>query len=150
MPTFDVNGHTMYYEVHGEGTPAAVMGGWGTFCHGGLGSAPRAVTGHHQTLVFDYRGIGESTDDLSMTPSMRLFASDLAGLLDHLGWTDVHIVGMVGMGACVGQELAIGRPDLVRSLVMTGTWAELTVKSTDCWPRKKPPTSIALSPSSSR
>jgi len=30
---------------------------------------------------------------------------------------------MVGMGACIGQELAYARPDLARSLVMTGTWA---------------------------
>ena len=123
MPTIEANGHTMYHEIHGEGTPALVMGGWGTFCHGGLAAAPRAVTGNHRTLVFDYRGIGESTDDPSHTPSMGLYASDVAALLDHLGWGPVHVIGLVGMGACIGQELAINRPDLVRSLVMTGTWA---------------------------
>ena len=55
--------------------------------------------------------------------TMQLLAADAAALLDHLGWSNVHIVGLVGMGACVGQELAIHRPDLVRSLLMTGTWA---------------------------
>jgi pimeloyl-ACP methyl ester carboxylesterase len=55
---------------------------------------------------------------------MKLYADDVSGLLDHLGWTDVHVVGLVGMGACIGQELAIGRPDLVRSMVNMGTWAK--------------------------
>ncbi|MEE8600530.1 alpha/beta fold hydrolase [Euzebya tangerina] len=139
MPTVDINGHSMYYEVHqpggnptgSEGTPAIVMGGWGTFCHGGLGAVPWAVTQNHTTVVFDYRGIGESTDDLETTPSTQQYATDVAGLLDHLGWSDVHVVGMVGMGACIGQELAIARPDLVRSLLMTGTWAKADPIFTD-------------------
>ena len=122
MPTVQVNGHDMYYEIHGSGTRALVMGGWGTFCHGGITSAPRAIVQNHETLTFDYRGIGASTDDGSQA-SMRQYASDAAALVDHLGWADVHVIGMVGMGACIGQELAINRPDLVRSLVMTGTWA---------------------------
>lgn len=74
-------------------------------------------------LTYDYRGICESTDDLSQVPAMKLFASDVVGLLDHLGWSSVHIVGMVGMGACVGQQVAYLRPDLARTLVMTGCWA---------------------------
>jgi pimeloyl-ACP methyl ester carboxylesterase len=114
----------MYYEVHGDDSaPLAVcMGGWGTFCHGKAKDAPRYLQENYRVLFYDYRGIADSDDDLSVTPSMSLFADDLAGLFDHLGWSDVHIIGMVGLGACVGQELAIRRPDLVRSLVMTGTW----------------------------
>lgn len=125
MPTFDVNGHTMYYEIHGdESAPKAVcMGGWGTFCHGRVADAPRYLFDNYQVLIFDYRGVRESTDDYSQPATMKLFASDLAGLLDHLGWTNVHVVGMVGMGACIGQQLAYTRPDLARSLVMTGCWA---------------------------
>ena len=125
MPVFTVNNHDMYYEVHGEdGRPRAVcMGGWGTFCHGKLKDGPRYLFDNYQVLIYDYRGLCDSTDDLSTPASMELYASDLAGLLDHLGWSNVHIVGMVGMGACIAQELAFARPDLTRSLVMTGTWA---------------------------
>ena len=114
----------MYYEIHGDDdAPLAVcMGGWGSFCHDRGKDAPRYLRENYRVLFYDYRGIADSDDDLSTTPSMGLFADDLAGLFDHLGWSDVHIVGMVGLGACVGQELAIRRPDLVRSLVMTGTW----------------------------
>lgn len=123
MPSVEVNGHRMHYELHGDGDPAVAMGGWGTFCHGKISQVPRAVTDRFTTLIFDYRGIGESTDDPHIEPSMALYADDLAALCDHLGWEQVHVLGMVGMGACIGQELAIGRPDLVRSLAMTGTWA---------------------------
>ena len=38
---------------------------------------------------------------------------------------------MVGMGACVGQELAIRRPELVRSLFQTGSWAYADPALTD-------------------
>jgi len=115
----------MYYELHGEeGAPLAVcMGGWGTFCHGKSKDAPRYLLQNMRVLLYDYRGLGESTDDFSVPASMSLYADDLGKLLDHLGWRDVHVVGMVGMGACIGQELVIARPDLVRSLIMTGTWA---------------------------
>lgn len=125
MPTFGVNSHNMYYEVHGDvSAPKAVcMGGWGTFCHGRISDAPRYLFENYQVLIYDYRGIRDSTEDYSQPASMKLFASDVTGLLDHLGWSNVHIVGMVGMGACIGQQIAYLRPDLARSLVMTGCWA---------------------------
>ena len=34
MPIAHINGHDMYYEVHGDGPPAVYIGGWDTFCHG--------------------------------------------------------------------------------------------------------------------
>lgn len=123
MPTLDLDGRVLHYELHGEGKPAVVMGGWGTFCHGGERAVPRAVLDRFRTLLLDYPGIGASTDDDAVEATTARYARDLARLLDHLGWTDVHVIGLVGLGACVGQELAITRPELVRSLVMTGTWA---------------------------
>lgn len=125
MPTARLNGHDMYFEIHGpaDGPPLVCMGGWGTWCHGGEAALPRGLTNHYRVVLFDYRGIGESTDDLSVAPSMKVHAADVAALLDHLRLERVHVVGMVGMGACVGQELAIARPDLVRSLVNAGAWA---------------------------
>ncbi len=113
----------MYYEVHGEGPPALCMGGWGTYCHGGFHHVASGLRERCRVLVFDHRGIGESDDDPSVEPSMALYARDAAALLDHLGWCRVHVVGLVGMGACIAQELAIARPDLVRSMVNMNTWA---------------------------
>jgi pimeloyl-ACP methyl ester carboxylesterase len=123
MPIARINGHDMYYELHGRGAPAICLGGWGTYCHGGERHLARGLTDRHQVLIIDYRGIGESGDDEHATPTMKLHADDIIGLLDHLGWRNVHFVGLVGMGACIAQEVAIERPDLVRSMVNMGAWA---------------------------
>ena len=51
---------------------------------------------------------------------MAMHANDLIDLLDHLQWQNVHMIGLIGMGCCVAQELAIHRPDLVRSMAQYG------------------------------
>ncbi len=122
MPIAHINGHDMYYELHGSGDPAICMGGWGTFCHGGERNLARGLTDRYTVLLIDYRGIGESTDDLSVPPTMNLHAQDVIALLDHLGWSHVHFIGLVGIGACISQEVAIQRPDLVRSMINMGAW----------------------------
>lgn len=124
MTTLQIGDHQLFYERHGSGPPALVMGGWGTFCHGGLDAAPREVLATREVIVFDYPGIGESAPSPQRPSTTLQYAHDAIALLDHLGFTSVDIVGLVGLGACVGQQIAIHRPDLVRTLVMTGTWAQ--------------------------
>ncbi len=125
MPTVQINGHAMYYEIHGRGDPVICMGGWGTYCHGRERHLARGLTDQYQVLIIDYRGIGDSTDDSAHPPTMALHATDVMDLLDHLRWSRVHFVGLVGMGACIAQEVAIRRPDLVRSMVNMGAWASV-------------------------
>ncbi len=125
MPSARINDHDMYYEVLGQGEPVLCMGGWGTFCHDNHGHLARGLTDRYQVIVFDYRGIGESSDDPSVPSTMALHAADAIGLLDHLGLKNVHLVGLVGMGACVCQEIAIRRPDLARSMLNTGAWCRM-------------------------
>ena len=125
MPTAFVNGHEMYYEVLGKGEPVLCMGGWGTFCHDNHHHLARGLTDRYQTVIFDYRGIRDSGDDLSLPSTMELHANDAIGLLDHLGLDNVHLIGLVGMGACICQEIAIRRPDLARSMVNMGAWCEV-------------------------
>ncbi len=123
MPITHVNGHGMYYEVHGSGEPLICSGGWGTFCHGDVGHLPRGLTDRFKVIIFDHRGIGQSTDHPGVRSTTRLYADDVIGLVNELGITRAHFVGIIGIGACIFQEVAIQRPDLVRSLVNTGTWA---------------------------
>jgi 3-oxoadipate enol-lactonase len=122
MPIARINGHDMYYEVLGQGDPVLCMGGWGTFCHDNHHHLARGLVDRYQVIVFDYRGICESGDDLTVPSTMELHAGDAIGLLDHLGLTNVHLMGLVGMGACVCQEIAIRRPDLARSMLNMGAW----------------------------
>lgn len=122
MPTAAINGHRMYYEVHGSGDPVLLMGGWGSFCHGERHHLPWGLAHRYSVVIFDHRGIGESDDDLSRPATTRMYAADAAGLLQHLGVERAHVVGLIGMGACIGQELALAEPARVRSLVNTGSW----------------------------
>ena len=122
MPIAQINGHDMYYEIHGEGPPAVYIGGWDTFCHGRHHYLARGMTDQYATVIIDYRGLGESTDDPSVKPSTQLFSDDIIALLDHLNMSSVYFVGLVGMGACIGQWVAAKRPDLVRCMVNMGCW----------------------------
>ena len=74
MPILEINDHKMYFEVHGEGPPALCMGGWGTYCHGNERHVGNYLLENYQVIIFDHRGLGESTDNES-TPSMSLYAA---------------------------------------------------------------------------
>jgi 3-oxoadipate enol-lactonase len=112
----------MYYEVHGEGEPVILSGGWGTFCHGEEKHLPWGLADRYRVIIFDHRGIGESEDDLSVRATTALYAQDVIGLAAHLGIERAHLVGLIGMGACIMQEVAVAKPSLARSMVNTGCW----------------------------
>ena len=122
MPIATINSHAMYYEVHGEGDPLLLMGGWGSFCHGEERHLPWGLTDRYRVVIFDHRGIGESSDDPGVPASTRLYASDAVGLMNHLGFERFHLVGLIGMGACIAQEIAASHPERARSMVNTGAW----------------------------
>jgi pimeloyl-ACP methyl ester carboxylesterase len=127
MPIARINNHAMYYEVHGAtGAPVLLMGGWGSFCHGEERHLPRGLTDKHRVVIIDYRGLGESDDELDKPPSIDMYADDAIQLLEHLNFTGVHLIGLVGMGACISQVIAIKRPDLVRSMLNMGAWCDAT------------------------
>jgi 3-oxoadipate enol-lactonase len=74
----------------------------------------------HRIVLLDYRGAG-LTDKPKMTYSTKLFADDIADLMDALDIPRAHVVGR-SMGGCVGQWLGIRHPTKVRSLILAATW----------------------------
>lgn len=119
------DGAEIYYEVIGSGEPMICLGGWGSFCHGHTGGLPFGLADRFQLILMDYRGLAESTDNPATPPTMDMYADDAIAVIDALGLTNIHLLGMVGIGACVCQLIAIKRPDLARSLVNTGAWCEM-------------------------
>lgn len=72
-------------------------------------------------LAYDHRGIGTShRADEPFT--IADLADDAAGMITAAGWRDAHVLG-VSMGGMVAQELALRRPELVRTLVLGCTYA---------------------------
>ena len=123
VPTVRSQGVDIAYEVHGDGPTVLVMVGWGTYAHGAFAQVPWAVAEGRRTILMDWRGIADSPDDDRIPATTRAHAEDAAAVLDAAGGAPSHVVGIVGIGACVAQWLAIDRPDLVRSLALAGGWS---------------------------
>ncbi|HVW48448.1 MAG TPA: alpha/beta hydrolase [Solirubrobacterales bacterium] len=74
---------------------------------------------HFRVTIFDNRGVGYSTDDLSRPITVPLMARDTGGLIEALGLVDPTLVGW-SMGGEIGLTLAEQDPRLLGALVTTG------------------------------
>jgi pimeloyl-ACP methyl ester carboxylesterase len=118
MPKVKANGIEIYYEIIGSGEPLLLISGLGY----GLWQWHKMVPGlaaRYQVLAFDNRGAGQ-TDKPPGPYSASMLAADTAGLLKALDVGPAIVVGH-SMGGYVAQELALTRPDLVRTLVLAST-----------------------------
>ncbi|MFQ5955314.1 MAG: alpha/beta fold hydrolase [Kiloniellales bacterium] len=113
------DGDRLYYEVHGDGPPLALVPGLS-----GVGSfwAPHlsGLSQRFKVVVYDHRGAGQSSRSRIDT-SVEQMADDLVQLLDGLGIERTHLIGHSAGGA-IGQTLAIERPERIGRLVLSATW----------------------------
>ena len=118
MPEVRVNDIQLYYEVHGQGEPLVLIMGLGANTHGWDMQIP-TFSREFQVVAFDNRGSGRS-DKSASRYTIRLFADDIAGLMDALGIASAHVYGQ-SMGGLIAQELALSYPQRVRTLVLGST-----------------------------
>jgi 3-oxoadipate enol-lactonase len=122
MSTADVNGITINYRLEGEGPETVVLvngladdlESWGY-------QTPALVEAGFRVLTFDNRGVGES-DKPAGPYTTKLFAEDTKALVDSLGISDFHLLG-VSMGGMIVQEYVLAHPGDVRSLIPACTYA---------------------------
>jgi pimeloyl-ACP methyl ester carboxylesterase len=75
---------------------------------------------NHTVIVFDNRGIGETT--VGTKPfSIEQFANDTAGLLDALQIEKADVFG-ASLGSFVAQELALNYPEKIDRLILHATY----------------------------
>jgi len=110
-----INGVELEYDLQGAGTPLVLI-------HGAQGDrsmfsaiAP-LFAAHYHVLTFDQRGSGRS-EKPDMDYSIAMLADDTAALMDHVGFSAAHIIG-VSMGGMIAQEFTLRHPQKTRTLVL--------------------------------
>jgi len=118
MPTATINGIDVYYERWGTGPRLLYFNGSGA----NLATTRPMIDGYAEVFdvaAHDQRGLGQTA--IPPGPySMADYASDGAGLLDHLGWDTCRVVG-VSFGGMVAQEFAVTWPERVERLALVCT-----------------------------
>ncbi len=119
MSYADVNGQRLYYEDSGAGDDVIVFSHGFLMDHSMFADQVGALAGDWRCITWDERGHGrtEMTDEpFSYWDS----ASDLLGLLDHLGVQRAVLAGM-SQGGFLSLRAALTAPDRVRALVLMDT-----------------------------
>lgn len=126
MPTLQVNGIGLYYEITGQGPPLL-------FIHG-LGSSSQDweeqmsfFSNDYNVITVDVRGHGKS-DKPEGPYSIQLFAEDIAAFVQTLDVAPVHIVG-ISMGGMIAFQLAVSCPELLKSMTIVNSGPEMSAHS---------------------
>jgi 3-oxoadipate enol-lactonase len=115
-----INGVELAYELRGDGPPLVMI-------HGAQGdqtmfaAMAARFSERYRVLTFDQRGSGLSAKP-DVPYSIAMLADDTAALMEHLGISAAHVIG-VSMGGTIAQELALRHPKKVLSLVLGCTTA---------------------------
>jgi pimeloyl-ACP methyl ester carboxylesterase len=121
MAEFSANGVKIHYDVSGTAARHLILV-HAYPVHSAVWSPQVAALSNDRTVVtYDVRGFGRSAapDDPALYSQDRSVA-DLLALLDHLGLQQADICGL-SMGGNIALNFAIGHPDRVSSLVVSGT-----------------------------
>lgn len=120
------NGIAINYVMEGDGEPVTLIHALGVDLSMWAPQVP-ALRGQFRVLRYDVRGHGRS--DCPPGPySLDLFAEDLSALLQALGMSSTHLIGL-SMGGMIAQAFALNYPDQVRSLVLSSTVSEYRVEA---------------------
>ncbi|RMG93345.1 MAG: alpha/beta hydrolase [Chloroflexi bacterium] len=126
MATVRVNGVTLFYEEVGAGSETVV------FSHGFLMDRTmfraqiEALRGEYRCLAYDHRGHGRS-EKTAVGYEMENLYADAVAFIETMACAPCHFVGM-STGGFVGLQLAIRRPDLLKSLTLIDTSADAEPK----------------------
>ena len=116
--TICANGQQLYYEIHGDGPPLALVMGIGYDSSlWTLQQVPELSTGF-QVVLLDNRDAGRSSR-ADHPYTIADMADDVAGLLDALEIRRTHLLGL-SMGSMIGVEFALRHADRLDRLVLTG------------------------------
>jgi pimeloyl-ACP methyl ester carboxylesterase len=117
--TLPVNGITIGYRQFGQGPDLVMVTGDTAPMSLWMPYLLRPLAQHFQVTIFDNRGVGYTSDELSRPLTVPLMARDTGGLIEALGLMKPTLVGW-SMGGEIGLTLAEQKPDLLGALITTG------------------------------
>jgi 3-oxoadipate enol-lactonase len=121
MPHTTIDGRELFYERRGDGEPLLLIQGMSA-THLAWGDPfLEQLEDDFELVFYDHRGIGRSAP-VAEAFTIAHLAEDAVALLDALGIDTAHVVG-TSMGGMVAQELALRRPERVRTLTLGCTYA---------------------------
>ena len=123
MPMAKVNDIDLHYKLDGDGEEMIVLiNGLADDVETWFAQLDDFVAAGYRVLRIDNRGIGASSKPAGPYSS-RMLADDAKALVDLLGVTEFHLMG-VSMGGMIAQEYALAYPDDLRSATFGCTYAE--------------------------
>ena len=122
MALASVNGVDLNYKLDGDGAETIVLiNGLADDLETWVFQVEEFVAAGYRVLRFDNRGIGASSKPAGPYSSQML-ADDAKGLVDSLGLTGFHLMG-VSMGGMIAQEYALSYPEDLQSVTFGCTYA---------------------------
>ena len=122
MPIANVNGTELNYRLEGDGPETIVLvNGLADDLETWVLQMDDLLGAGYRVLRFDNRGVGGSAKPAGPYTT-ELFAADTKALVDELGITGFHLMG-VSMGGMIVQEYALAYPDDLRTVTFGCTYA---------------------------
>jgi len=122
MPVARVNDIDVNYKLEGDGPETIVLiNGLADDLETWVLQVGDLLAAGYRVLRFDNRGIGASSKPAGPYSS-RMLADDAKALVDSLGITDFHLMG-VSMGGMIAQEYALAYGADLRSATFACTYA---------------------------
>ncbi len=122
MAVAKVNGIELTYKLDGDGEETIVLiNGLADDLETWALQIDDFLAAGYRVLRFDNRGIGASSKPAGPYSS-KMLADDAKALVDMLGVSDFHLMG-VSMGGMIAQEYALSYPGDLRSVTFACTYA---------------------------
>lgn len=121
-----------YLDVNPGGSPPVLLlHGLGATGQSWRMQIPALQEAGYRILAPDARGFGESTYP-GGGMSVAQMAADMVSLIQQLGTTPIHVVG-ISMGGTLAIQLALDHKPLVDKLVLVNTFARLRPEGLSGW-----------------
>jgi pimeloyl-ACP methyl ester carboxylesterase len=105
------------YKTFGKGDPILLINGYSFPMDSWDSTLLQTLASNHTVIVFDNRGIGNTSSGNEQKFSISLFANDTSGLLDALNIKRADVLAW-SMGGRIAQELTLNYPDRVGKLIL--------------------------------